>query len=67
MSVPLQKHYEQCLNAHLVQRGGYGIACPRPTPEEIDAFLDGRYRRMPQWDPDAFSREVEGRALQYVV
>ncbi|RME41996.1 MAG: hypothetical protein D6788_00020 [Planctomycetota bacterium] len=43
---PIRKQYEQMINAHYVQKLGYGRAIPRLTPEEVDRFLDElpRYR-----------------------
>ena len=39
LSVPLKNHYEQCINAHYVQKQGFGKYYVSPTANEVRQFM----------------------------
>jgi uncharacterized protein (TIGR00661 family) len=69
LSVPMRRHYEQCLNAAMVERLGYGRMAIAQNVGEIRRFFGAlpRYRgalARVHWDPDAFAKEIERRAMK---
>jgi len=72
LSIPLEKHFEQILNAQMLEQRGFGRMCVKPRAQEIERFIEEipAYKKQLSryhFDPGEFAYEIECLVMKMAI